>query len=300
MKSANESKSIWKIIKPICAIYIIFTYLLGVSAARYLGGKIDIMNVLIGLVLCLLIHEMRNFLGAYFNHPESYHSTLNLNDPERAELLNIRRPVLLQYLLLILTAGATLTTILMVRGVSGTSTVLLLGIALLINFFSASPPLRLSSKGYEEVFEAIYVTNLVPALAFSLQGIPLSLLIIEITLPLTFIYLAMKIALTFKTFGFDLTHGRDSLVTRAGWQNAMVMHNLFIILAFVLVSVFFLLGIPWSLTWPLLLGLPVGAVQIFQLQSIANGTKPKWLLLHWLAVGLFLLLTYLEIISLWM
>jgi len=300
MKSDNENKSIRKILKPIGIVYILFTYTLGVSAAHYLGVKIELLDALIGLIVCLLIRDMRNFLGAYFDHPESYHSTLNLNDPEREELLSIRRPLLLQYSLLILTAGATVTTIMIVRGVFSISTFLLLGIALLLDFFSAAPPLRLFRNGYGEIVEALYIANLVPAIAFSLAGVSLSFLIIELTLPLTFIYMAMKIALAFKSHGFDSMHGRKSLTTRLGWQNALVLHNLFILLAFVLVGVFLLLGLPWSLTWPLLLALPVGGLQILHLQRIANGLKPAWRLLQWLAVGLFLLMIYLEVISLWM
>jgi hypothetical protein len=35
------------------------------------------------------------------------------------------------------------------------------------------------------------------------------------------------------------------------------------------------------------------------MQGIANGAHPKWVFLRWLAIGLFLLMVYLEVISLW-
>jgi len=299
MNSEVESRSIRKILKPLGILPVLFAYILGVSIAHYLGGKIDLSVTVIGLLTCLLIRDMRNFLCAYFDHPESYHSTLNLNDPDREMLLQIRRPLLLIYSLVILAAGASLAMVLIYKGVFTTSVFLLLGIALLLNFFAAVPPPRFSRKGYDELIEALFITNLVPAIAFSLTGMPLSLLIIQLTLPLTLIYLAMKIALSFEGYGFDSIHGRHTLTTRFGWQTALIMHNIFILSAFVLVAIFLLMGLPWSLSWPLLLALPVGGLQILYLQSIANGVKPKWRFLRWLTVGLFIMMVYLEIISLW-
>lgn len=299
MKRVKESNSIRKLIDLTGVVYVVFTFSLGVSAAHYLGAWVDVPILLIGLGVCVLIRVMSHFLAAYFDHPESYHSSLSLSDPEREQLLGIRRPLLFQYSLLILTAAATLATILIIRGAISTSGGLLLVIALLLSFFSAVPPTRLSRNGYAELVDALIIANLAPAFAFSLTGLPLSLFIVELTLPLTFIYLAMRIALAFITHAFDSTHGRLSLTVRLGWQNALVLHNVFILIAFLLVGIFLLLGFPWSLSWPILLALPVGILQILYLQSIANGAHPKWVFLRWLAIGLFLLVLYLEIISLW-
>lgn len=299
MKSASENKSVRKLLDSAGILYVIFTFSLGVSAAHHLGARVELPSLLIGLLVCVLIRVLSNFLGAYFDHPESYHSTLSLSDPEREELLGIRRPLLFQYSLLVFTAAAVLSTILIIRGELNIGSGLLLIIALILSFFSGVPPTRLSRKGYGELVDALFIANLAPALAFSLTGLPLSRFIIELTLPLTFIYLAMRIALAFITYGFDSMHGRSSLTVRVGWQNALVMHNVFILIAFVLVGIFLLLGFPWSIAWPILLALPVGILQMLYLQSIANGVNPKWVLLRWVAVGLFLLVVYLEIISLW-
>jgi len=78
------------------------------------------------------------------------------------------------------------------------------------------------------------------------------------------------------------------------------MHNLFTLIAFVLLGFFLLIGLPWSLTWPPLLVLPIGVLQILHLQNIANGAKPNWRYLNLLSVGAFLLMSYLIIISLWL
>lgn len=288
-----------KLIKPGTLVVISFMYLLGLSVVHFLGGNILFLDALLGFLICLLIFEMRNFLGAYFDHPESYHSTLKSSDPDRAALLKIKRALLLQYSLLILTAGATLTTILIIsNGISGAGLVML-GLALILNFFSAAPPLRLGRRGYDELIEAVFIANLVPFIAFLLQRNDPVILLVELTLPLTLVYLACKIALEFKDYGFDITHGRENLIVRLGWQKAVVIHNLLLLAAFLLFGVFFFLGLAWSLTWPLLLALPVAGLQILHLQRITEGIRPKWAYLRWLASGLFLILVYLEVISLW-
>lgn len=289
-----------QILKLDATIPLLFTYALGISLVHYLGGDLDIVNLVLGCLMCLLIYELPNFLNAYFDHPESYQSTLNVNDPYREFLLGIKRPLLLQYSLLILTAGATLTAVLIVQKALNGAAILLLGIAWLVYLFIAIPPLRLGKNGYGELIEALFIANFVPSIAFALQGKELPFLLVELTLPLTLIYLAAKIAFSIKEYGFDSMHGRQSLVIRMGWQKAVVLHNILILASFLLLGIFALLGLPWSLTWPILLALPVGGLQVLQMQRISEGEKPKWTLVRWLAMGLFLLMVYFEVISFWL
>lgn len=300
MRDDLENRSVKKILSPAGMVYSLFTYALGVSVAHYLGGRISILEMILGLIICLLLGELRGFLGAYFNHPESYHSTLNHNDPQWEELLHIKRGLLLLYALLIMAAAAMLTMVLIFRGVVNIGALLWLGVAFLLNFFSVTPPLFISRKGYAELVEAIYITNLIPVIAYSMIITQPGSLILEITVPLTLVYLAMRLAQQFKDYGFDSQHGRYLLITRIGWQKALFINNIFILLAFILYTLFHLLGFPWSLTWPVLLTFPIGVLQIIYLQKIASGSKPNFRILNWLATGLFLLMVYLEIISLWL
>ena len=280
-------------------LVVSFTYILGIGVAHHLGSNLDLLNILLGWLVCILLVLMRNFLSAYYDHPDSLVTTLHKDDPLYPHLRNFKFKQLLQMALLVLTSGAMVTVFLVFRKAVTASGFLLLGIAFLICFFSATPPLRLEKKGYGEILEAILVVNLVPALALSLQEGELHILLVMLTLPLALIYLAMKIALSFEGYGYELTHGNRSISTRLGWQKAMGLHNLLVLSAFILVGAFSLVGLPWSFAWPMLLGLPVGVLQIYQIQQIAEGVKPRWRLLKWTAMGLFLLVTYLVIISLW-
>lgn len=278
---------------------ILFTFVLGIGAAHHLGVRLNFLDILLAFLVCICLVEMRDFLAAYYDHPESPWTTLHRDDELYAILRKVKLPLMLQAALLILTTGAVLTVILVFRKAVNISGVVLLGVSLLVCFFSATPPIRFEKKGYGELVESILVANLVPSLAFILQGAQWHILLIMVTLPLTLIYLAMKIALSFENFGYELSHGNRSITTRMGWRRALQLHNLLILFAFILVGAFFLLGLPWGFTWPLLLGLPLGVYQIIQLQQIAAGAKPGWVLLKWTSIGLFFAMTYLVTISLW-
>jgi hypothetical protein len=60
-----------------------------------------------------------------------------------------------------------------------------------------------------------------------------------------------------------------------------------------------LFGLPWSLTWPGLLGLPFGVFQIVQMNGIAAGAKPRWRLLMITAGTTFALTAYFITWALW-
>ncbi len=294
-----KSHPIRRIIDPWLVAVMILTYAIGIGIAYHLGAQLDWVNLFLGLLAAVSIIETRNFLSAYFDHPENPLSTLHRDDPWYGELRAVKRQALMQVAMTILTAGATTTVILIFRHAFSGACVLLFGVAFLLSFFTASPPLRLEKNGYGELVEALLVANLIPAIGLVLQGKPMSAYFVMLTLPLTLIYLAMKIALSLESYGFQITHSSRTLVTQLGWQRAMRLHNLVIIAAFLLISIFGLVGLSWSSVWPMLLGLPLGGFQIFLIQRIEEGDKPRWRLLQLVAGGLFLLTAYFVLLTLW-
>lgn len=294
-----KSHPIRHIIQPWLVAVVILTYAIGIGIAFHLGTSLDWINLFLGLLGAISILETRNFLSAYFDHPETPVSTLHRDDSWYSELRAIKRQALMQIALTILTAWATTAVILIFRNAFSGACVLLYGFAFFLSIFSASPPLRLEKNGYGELIEALLVANFIPAIGLVLQDKPLSSFLIMLTLPLTLIYLAMKIAHSFESYGFQITHGSRTLVTQLGWQRSMRLHNLLIIAAYLLISIFGLVGLSWSSAWPMLLGLPLGGFQIFLIQRIEEGDKPRWRLLQLVAGGLFLLTAYFVLLTLW-
>jgi 1,4-dihydroxy-2-naphthoate octaprenyltransferase len=157
----------------------------------------------------------------------------------------------------------------------------------------------LAHRGYGELISTILIANLTPALACLLQYGELHRLVAFLTFPLTFLTLAAGLALKLETYAADIQRERKNMLTRIGWQRGMVIHNLLILTGFLFLGTARLAGLPWNLTWPGLLALPVGLFQIIQMQGIANGSKPRWRLLAITAAATLALTVYFINLALW-
>lgn len=288
-----------RIIQPQLLVWVLLTYSIGVGLVKHQGGNLDWINILFGSLLGVFLILMRSYLSAFFDHPNAPTTSLHPDDPRYAMLKGMDRQTLLVIAMTLLTAGALDTVLLMFRHAINLSTIFMLGLAFLISFFAATPPLQLDKKGYGEVGEAILICNLVPALGYLLNESSLHVLLIMLTLPITLLYLALKIVNSLETYAFDRTHRVQSMVVRLDWLRSMQAHNYLVLIAFLFVAVFALLGQPWSLTWPMFLPLLIGIFQIIQIQGIINGAPPRWKILKLTAAGTFVVMAYLVSFTLW-
>jgi 1,4-dihydroxy-2-naphthoate octaprenyltransferase len=257
------------------------------------------VNILFGALLGVFLLLMRNYLLAFFDHPKSPTCGLLADDPRYIQLKGLDRQVLLVIALTLLTAGALDTVLLMVRHALNLSAIVILGIAFLISFFAAVPPIQMEKRGYGEIAEAILISNLIPAIGYLLIEPDLNVLLIMLTLPLTLLFIALKIVLSLESYAFDRTHRVQSVAVRLDWQKAMSVHNYLVLAAFLLVGIFALLGQPWSLTWPMLLPLLIGVFQIILILGIISGAPPRWKILKLTAGGTFVVMAYLISFTLW-
>jgi 1,4-dihydroxy-2-naphthoate octaprenyltransferase len=288
-----------RIIQPQLLVWVLLTYSIGVGLVKHQGGNLDWINILFGSLLGIFLILMRSYLSAFFDHPNSPTGSLHVDDPRYTLLKRMDRQTLLVIAMTLLTAGALDTVLLMFRNAINLSAVFILGLAFLISFFAATPPLQLDKRGYGEVGEAILICNLIPAMGYLLNEHSLHVLLIMLTLPITLLYLALKIVNSLETYAFDRTHRVQSMVVRLDWLRSMQAHNYLVLIAFLFVAVFALLGQPWSLTWPMFLPLLIGIFQIIQIQGIINGAPPRWKILKLTAAGTFVVMAYLVSFTLW-
>ncbi len=297
MKKSSNGLLI-SLIQPQTLLWVLFTYSVGIGLAQFLGAEIHWLAGLLGILICALMIVMRNFLSAYFDHPQAPTTTLRRDDPLFQDLNQLNRQSLMVIALSLLTAGALSILLLVLSDAFSVGLLLVIGIALSMCFFSAVPPLRLEKTGYHEIAEAVVVCNLVPAISFQISGLDLHVLLLMLTLPLTLLYVAMNIIFELETYIIDRPIGRQTIVVRLDWLKAMITHNVLILSTFVFVGVFALLGQPWFLTWPMLLPLVLGGFQILQVVGIMNGAPPRWKLHRLTAISTFIVMAYLISFSL--
>lgn len=283
-----------RIIHPWALVACILTYSLGAGIARYLGIAINWQVYLAGQAAMLILLLSSYFLREFFDRSPLTDPVRKPGDPPRLTRLN-----LLQISATTLTIGAVLTVLLLAGHALTPSGFFVLGLSFFLTLADAVPPLRLARSGYGELVTAFFLANLTPVLAFLLQAGELHRLLALITFPLTFLTLASLLALRLPGYAADLREERRNMLTRLGWQRGMNLHNLLILGGYFLLGSAALAGLPWALTWPGLLGLPIGLFQIYLITSIGNGARPRWKLLTVVAASTLALTIYFLNLALW-
>lgn len=288
--------------RPILVLSVAFLYALGTGMARYLGETINWQVMVLGLLWVILLQLSTNYLADYFTIPTP---SRTMDYPPLAESSGALGPEKLPRQAALWAGLAWLAVVAslsvpLIGAIEGEPPVILTMFLLLSGcLLYATPPVRLVATGYGELTVAFLAMNLTPLLAFLLQYGSMHRMIPMTTFPLTLLMLAMFVAFNLQRYAVDLKQQRHTLVTRLGWERAMLLHNSSILLGFLLIGAAPLLGFPARIFLPCLLGLPVGLYQIGLMRGIADGAKPNWQALMVTAIACFGVTTYLFIFAYW-
>lgn len=275
-------------------------YVLGAGIVVYRGDLFDWRNFWLGLALVVLLQLSCSYLTTYYTRLQSLMLDRAADSEDSSsDGIPLSRGILLLLAISTLTAGAMVTVSLLAVDAITPAVVLVLGLAFILAFAYAVPPFRLVYTGYGELVMAILLTNLVPALGYLLQAGEMTSLLGTLTFPLTALYLAMLLALSLESYYADIKAGKQTLMIRLGWQRGMFLHNVLILIAYLLIGIGMLLSMAWALTWPRLLTLPIGLFQFWQIWQISNGGKTRWKLLRITAIATFAITVYLQAFTLW-
>ena len=162
------------------------------------------------------------------------------------------------------------------------------------------PPFRLIDRGFGELGSALLLTAFPIIISFLLQTNILHRLVSFLTFPLAFLSLAYFLVLDFPQYASDQKYGRQSLLVRLTWQRAVPLHNILVLVSYLLFAAAPLFGIPYTLVWSPLLTLPFAVYQIFVLRNITIGLRPNWTILTLTATALVGLNLYLLMLTFWL
>jgi 1,4-dihydroxy-2-naphthoate polyprenyltransferase len=290
--------------RPLYLFLAILLYFLGISIAHYLSGPIDWTAFIYGLLWVVLVLLGFQYLNEYFDpavlmiNPTWKHTPFS-GVTGAIGVGKLSRPVALWAGLICLAIAASLTvSMIQFVGISSTTAAILV-LLVVGELFLALPPFRLVSSGYGEVVMSILVVGLIPALGFLLQGHDYHRILLMVAFPLTTLYIGMLLALELPDYASDMVQGKRPILVRIGWQRAMMLHNLLILVTFVILGMAFIFGLPLYVAWPVILALPFGIFQIWQMNRIADGVKPNWNLLILSAISTFGLATYILTYAFW-
>ncbi len=284
-----------RLTRPIHLLLALLAYGLGLGIARYLGGLLNPLAQIAGGLSLLFLLAASNLLIEYFRPP----TEPILPGETRAEREALR-PLLLTVSAAFIAVAALLAFLLYLQGSLPVNDALLFILYLLLCLSLAVPPIRLVERGIGEVVAAFLLAVLTPAISFLMVSPNLHPFLTGFTFPLFLLALAWQLAISFEQYPGHLKYGRRVLLMRLSWQRAVPIHNGLLIAAYFFLAVLPFLGVPFPLTWPSLLTLPIAAWQMLMLRNIAEGARPVWNALNIAAAVVFGLTAYLITITFWL
>ena len=279
--------------RPLLLVFAGMTYTLGTSIARYLGRADSPLTFSLGFGWVILVVMAMNLLAVYFRP----HEERLVKDEPIAEQHWLRAAAF-QLSVASLGVAAVLTVFLLQQNISPTAFVFA-GIMLVVALIYALPPLRLVNSGFGEQILAAQIAAFVPAFSLALQTGDVHRLLSATITPIILLAIAYFLVLNFASYKDDIKYEHRTLLTRAGWQRAVNLHHIVILLAYFSLAAMPLLGLPSAIFFPPFYIAPLALLQIIAMQRIAQGAPANWTFLTTLATSVVGLTTYIFIVTFW-
>ncbi|MGA9531210.1 MAG: hypothetical protein WBR18_00690 [Anaerolineales bacterium] len=291
----REWRSIAQAAHPILLILGGLLFALGTAMVRYLGGGVPASVYLLGQTVVTSLQLAAHLLDAFYAHPGDRmrpNRRLSIGSP-KPEPTRIRLGWLLYTSVVCLTIAGSASAALLVSGnLTLSASAILVSMALAAVLFG-TPPARLSETGYGELTAAFLMGAGIPSFAFTLLYGNLHRLLLLTTPPIVAVLFGSIIALSLPSFGRSGLAGRRDLTARLDWPLAMRVHDISLLLAFLLLAIAIAVGLPRRVGYGAMLALPLALAQVWYMSRIRAGARPHWPLLIGSAYALIGLMTYL-------
>jgi 1,4-dihydroxy-2-naphthoate octaprenyltransferase len=287
-------RNLLRLTRPLHLLLAALAYFLGASIANYLGKPFRPDSFWLGLIAVLLAQASMSLLAEVFR-PGNEAIIEGENRKDRLVLRNNALYVSIAGL----TAIAVIAFLLYNNNHLSVSAFFFLLLSLLLVLAYAIPPFRFINRGFGEFVLAAHIAYILPSIGYTLQADETHRFLL-IGVPLTFLAFAYFIVMDFPAFASDSKYNRSTLLTRLGWERAVPLHHLFVLLAYLFFLVAPVFGLSLSLLWPAFLTLPFALFQIFQLRNISLGAPTNWTLLTVTALSVFGLTTYFLSLTFWL
>lgn len=293
-----------KLSRPILLLGGIGQMLLGTGIARYLGRTIRWDIFFFSALWLLLVQLAANYLNEYFDDPVDRENQARTWFSGGSGVLGkgegkLRRRVALSAFVAATTLAVAVVISMIWLDLIKSGAVILMAIIFLGGLAFSLPPVQLVRSGYGEFVAALIGGYLIPMFAFVQQTGEAHRLVALTSLPITLLFVVFFLAVSFPDYVTDLKYGKRTFLIRAGWENAMAVHNSLILLAILALASLWFFDVSSDILWPTFLVMPLGLLQFWQMRQIASGGKPNWRLLTLNAASLVGMLIYLFAYAFW-
>jgi 1,4-dihydroxy-2-naphthoate octaprenyltransferase len=168
---------------------------------------------------------------------------------------------------------------------------------LLLSWGYSAPPWKLHSRGLGELAIAVVVAGLTPLVGYYLQRGRLDLVPILAVLPLCALQFAQALGIELADMEGDAATGKRTLVVRLGRPAAARLMIAAMVLAYAMVPLLALLGLPLVVGIAILLSMPVATWQAWRLARGAYSDPRQWDSVAFVGVGLVMGTAALELVA---
>lgn len=287
-------KNLFRLTRPLHLLLAALTYFLGASIANYLGKPFRLDAFWLGLIAVLMAQGSMSLLAEVFRPAHEF----IVEGESRKDRMMLRNNAL-YVSIAALTANAVIAFILYNNDQLSVSAFFFLLLSLVFILTYAIPPFRFVNRGFGEFVLAAHLAYVIPSIAYILQSEETHRFLL-VSIPLTCLAFAYFIVMNFPAFASDRKYNRSTLLTRLGWERAVPLHHLSVLLAYLLFLASPGFGLSLSLLWPAFLTLPFALFQIFQLRNLSLGAPTNWTLLTATALSVFGLTAYFLSLTFWL
>ena len=287
-------KKILQPLKPIQIIGVITSYLLGAGLVQYVNPAIDMAKFLEGgLFMVSAVIGLDYLCGLQ--------STVNFDlwtDTSEIDLIRIRWAYRIIAACFV-TFGTSMVVSWMAQGAIWPGITIFLVCNLILGMFYYLAQVHERLQPYQMLFEVVIVVISPAVLAVFIQSQSLHRFLMMSVVVLVPLYLAYRLLVELIEFDRGESRIENPVGTRLGWDNVMILHNALILTAYAVLALMTLTGLPWFLTWPVFLGLPIGLLEIWLMERVRRGYKPLWRIMQIATGSLFLISGYFLAFAFW-
>jgi 1,4-dihydroxy-2-naphthoate octaprenyltransferase len=196
---------------------------------------------------------------------------------------------------IVLLGIAVVATAVLQKKTAGLAPSALLALAIVLSWEYSAPPFKLHSTGAGEVIAMIIVTLLVPLIGFAAQAGTLEPIAFVSCAPLCFLQFAMLLAVEFPDRAGDEAVGKRTLIVRIGSARAAALYVVALVLAYLLLPIWGLLGLPREAVWAILVLAPLAGWLVFRVSRGDHFEPRRWNRFAFLSTALVAISTFGEL-----
>lgn len=288
----REIKILLRWTHPAWALFAILGYLLGSGLVHYLGRPLPASTFGTGLVWTLFLFLSLGLLKEIFQPMQD--EILEKGESER-----LHRTALSLGAAFLLMAGWMAFLFLREPLPQRPLLFLFSGLITLSGLACVLPPFHLWQRGWGEFTLALLIADLLPSFGYLLLTGDTHRFLIFLLFPLTLLTLAFFLIQNFITFAIDQKFERWSLLRRIGWPRGVILHQSFLLVAYLFFIAAPLFGFSLRQIAPVFLATPFAAFQAYLIHALAQGAPARWRILSTLSYIHLGLVFYLLLVRLW-